>query len=230
MTGPDLAPLSALDVLARRRSCRAFDPDRPVPVQILRRIVELAARAPSGSNIQPWRVEAVSGPARDRLVTAMLDAFDRGEAANEWPYYPSEWFEPYLGRRRTLGKALYALAGVARGDAAAARAQMARNFALFDAPAAVIVTIDRRLAQGSWLDLGCFVMALMVAAGGLGLESCPMQAVAQFAPVIRAELGVPADQLVACAVALGHAAGGAAVNRLVSEREPLAAFATFHQQ
>ncbi|MGE4277943.1 MAG: nitroreductase [Magnetospirillum sp.] len=220
---------SAHEVLVARRSCRAFDPTRPVDKATVQRIVELAARAPSGSNIQPWQVEVVSGAARDRLVAAMLAAFDRGEAHNEWPYYPPQWSEPYLGRRRALGKALYALAGVAKGDEAAARAQMARNFALFDAPVGVVVTIDSHLAQGSWLDLGGFMMGLMVAAGGFGLESCPMQAPAQFAPVIRQHLGVPAERQIACVVALGHAEPGAAVNRLHSDREPLAAFARFHQ-
>lgn len=220
---------SAIAVLAARRSCRAFDPARPVEPAVIERILELAARAPSGSNIQPWRVEVVAGGARDRLVAAMLAAFERGEAANEWPYYPAQWSEPYLGRRRTLGKALYALAGVAKGDNAAMARQMARNFAFFDAPVALILTIDRSLAQGSWLDLGGFMMSLMVAAAAFGLESCPMQAVAQFAPLIRAQLAVPEDRYIACAVVLGHAVLDADVNQLQTEREPVAGFARFHQ-
>ena len=221
--------ISASNVLARRRSCRAFEPNRPVARAMIERILELAGRAPSGSNMQPWQVEVVMGAARDRLVQAMQSAFESGGAVNEWPYYPIEWTEPYLSRRRTLGKALYALAGVSKGDEAATRRQMARNFAFFDAPAVVIVTIDKRLAQGSWLDLGCFLMAMMVAAGGFGLESCPMQAVAQFAPLIRAQLGVGEDRFIVCAVALGHAAADAAVNRLETGREPVSAFARFHQ-
>lgn len=220
---------SACTVLAERRSCRAFDRSRPVEPALIERILELAARAPSGSNIQPWRVEVVMGAARDRLVAAMLAAFERGEAANEWPYYPTQWTEPYLGRRRALGKALYALAGVAKGDEAAMKRQMARNFAFFDAPVALILTIDKTMAVGSWLDLGGFMMSLMVAAAGFGLESCPMQAVAQFAPVIRAQLGVAEDRHVACAVVLGHAVANAAVNRLETAREPVAGFARFHQ-
>lgn len=222
------AVCDAFAALANRHSTRAFDPGRKVEPALVERLLDLAARAPSGSNIQPWRAEVVTGPARDRLAQAMEAAFLAGEGANEWPYYPEQWREPYLARRRELGKALYALVGVAKGDAAAAQRQMARNFVFFDAPALVIVTIDRDLAQGSWLDVGGFVMALLVAAEGAGLASCPMQAPAQFAPLIRAQLGVGEDRLVACAVALGYEAAGEPVNSLRATRVPAAEFARFH--
>lgn len=222
------AACDAFAALRGRFSTRAFDPARPLAPALIERILDLAARAPSGSNIQPWTAEVVTGPARERLAAAMVEAFLAGEGANEWPYYPPVWREPYLARRRELGKALYRLAGVAKGDAAAAQRQTARNFAFFDAPALVIVTIDRDLAQGSWLDVGGFVMAMLVAAQGAGLHSCPMQAPAQFAPLIRAQLGVGEDKLVACAVALGHALADAPVNSLRSTRVPAAQFARFH--
>lgn len=225
------AVCDAFEALATRRSIRAFRHDAPVDRAMIEQILALAARAPSGSNIQPWKVHVVTGAARDRLSARVMQAHESGGGGHEeeYAYYPGEWVEPYLSRRRRLGKDLYALTGVARGDVAAMARQLGRNFLFFDAPVGLVVCIDRRLELGSWLDLGTFLMGIMVAARGFGLHTCPQQAFARYHRIIRSELVIPEAEYVVCGMAIGYAQDEARENRLVTERAPLHEFATFHE-
>jgi nitroreductase len=161
---PAADDVAAVDRAIRtRRSVRRFLP-RPVPRAVVEELLDVARHAPSGTNTQPWRVHALAGAAKERLCRAVASAYDSGARAPEYRYYPEQWFEPYLGRRRKLGWDLYTLLGIGRGDKAAMHAQHRRNYRFFDAPVGMIFTIDRRLEQGSWLDYGMFLQTLMVAA------------------------------------------------------------------
>ena len=217
------------DALLSRRSVRAFRPD-PVPRDTVERILALASRSPSGSNVQPWSVHVLTGAPLDRLVAAMLEQAARaGESGLKAPYeyYPVSWREPWLGRRRKVGWDLYGLLGIGRGDRERMRAQHARNYRFFDAPVALIFTIDRELEIGSWLDYGMFIQSVMLAARAFGLDTCPQAAIAYVHDAVRAELALPAAELVICGMALGRAREDAPENRLVTEREPVAGFARF---
>ncbi|MGY2052835.1 nitroreductase [Methylobacterium sp. JK268] len=217
---------SVAEAIRSRRAVRAFRPD-PVPAGVVGDLLDLAAQAPSGSNMQPWRVYAVAGPARDRLCEAVVAAYLAGEEGEPaYRYYPEAFFEPYLGRRRAVGFGLYALAGIPKGDSARMRAQHARNFRFFDAPVGLIFTIDRRLEIGSWLDYGGFLQTLMIAARARGLDTCPQAAFAPYHAAIRQHLPVGPDESVVCGMALGYADPNAPENRLVPEREPAERFAT----
>ena len=214
--------------ISGRRSIRGFLP-RPVPRDLLERVLEVAARAPSGSNIQPWKVHVVTGATLERLKAALTAAHEAGEThRREYEYYPVSWREPYLARRRKVGWQLYELAGVARGDKAGGHRQHGRNYAFFGAPVGLVFTIDRDMEKGSWLDYGMFLQNIMVAARGHGLDTCPQAAIATWPDIIRAELAVPEDEVVVCGMALGWADPEDPVNRLVSEREPLSVFCHFH--
>jgi len=217
------------EAIATRRSVRAF-----LPVPVARATVETllaaAARAPSGSNIQPWKVRVVAGEVRDRLVRAVLAADEaEGTAVHkrEWNYYPVNWREPYLGRRRKVGFDLYGLMGISRRDLAGMAAQRRRNYEFFGAPVGLVFTLDEDLEIGSWLDLGIFIGTFVVAARGMGLDTCPQAAFADFHAVLRRELGIPQNEIVICGMALGHADPAAPENRLVTERATPAEFATF---
>ncbi len=225
------AAIAAADAaIESRRSIRAYLPT-PVPRATIERILEVASRAPSGTNMQPWQVHVLTGAARAALVAEVCAAYDAAPQAHdyEYDYYPAEFFEPYLGRRRKIGIDLYQLLGIAKGDAAAMRAQHRRNFEFFGAPVGLIFSIDRRLGQGSWLDYGMFVQNVMTAARARGLDTCPQAAWAQFHRVIAAQLALPAEQMVVCGMALGFADAVAVVNRLVTERVPVAEFAVFRE-
>jgi nitroreductase len=216
--------------ITSRRSIRAFL-DKPVAREDIARILDVAARAPSGTNTQPWKVHVLTGDARARLSGAILAAYaDPAQAAQhheEYPYYPREWVSPYIDRRRKVGWDLYSLLGLTRDDKAGMAAQHGRNFAFFDAPVGMIFTIDRIMEQGSWLDYGMFLQNIMVAARARGLDTCPQAAFTQYHRIIAAELGLPASEMVVCGMALGWADPARIENTLETEREPSHVFARF---
>ena len=204
--------------LATRRSVRGFLPT-PVPMDTVRQILTLAARAPSATNTQPWMVHIVTGPARARLCADILAQHEAGAAPEmEYPYYPTEWVEPYLTRRRQVGWALYGLLGIQKGDRAATARQHGRNYSFFGAPIGLIFTIDRRLGQGSWLDLGMFMQGIMTAARAATLDTCAQAAFAPFHTTIRRHLAIPDEHMVVCGMALGVADPDEPANALVTPR------------
>jgi nitroreductase len=148
--------------------------------------------------------------------------------AEEWDYYPREWVPPYIERRRKVGWDLYGLLGIAKGDKARMHVQHGRNFAFFDAPVGLVFTIDRILRQGSFLDYGMFLENLMVAARARGLDTCPQASFMQYHRIIAEHLALPPGEMVVCGMSLGHADPARAENALVTEREPVKAFTTFH--
>ncbi len=217
--------MTAEEAIASRRSIRAFLPT-PVPRDVVERILDIAARAPSGTNMQPWRGYALAGEPLRALCDALVaEAGAKVEA--EYRYYPAEFFEPYLSRRRKVGWDLYGLLGIARGETEKMRHQHARNFTFFGAPVGIIFTIDRRLEIGSWLDYGMFLGNVTTAARGMGLDTCPQAAFAPHHATIRVMLAIPDTEVVVCGMALGHADPAAPENTLVTERAPAAEFCAF---
>jgi len=216
--------------ITSRRSIRAFL-SKPVERADIERILEVAARAPSGTNTQPWKVYVLTGQAREKLSEAILAVNADPEQARrhteEYAYYPREWISPFVDRRRKVGWDLYSLLGLTRDNKAGMAAQHARNYRFFDAPVGLIFTIDRIMEQGSWLDYGMFLQSIMVAARGRGLDTCPQAAFTQYHRVIAQQLGLPENEMVVCGMALGWADPGKVENSLVTEREPVAHFARF---
>jgi nitroreductase len=214
--------------ITTRRSVRAFLPDKPVPRDLVTRILDVAARAPSGTNIQPWHVVVVAGAAKRRVTAAVHAARAAGgEPEMGYHYYPVQWFEPYLGRRRKLGWDMYGLLGIEKGERDKTWVQHGRNFDFFDAPVGLFFHMDRRFELGSFLDMGLFLQNVMVAARSHGLDTCPQAAWVDYTDTVRRVLGIPADHYLICGMCLGYEDTRAPVNRLYSEREPAAAFATF---
>lgn len=219
--------MDVFEALATRRSVRGFKPD-PVPRATLEHILAIAARAPSGSNIQPWRVRVTIGEEKARLSAALRAAHDAGaKVERDYHYYPRVWREPYLSRRRKLGWDLYTLCGIAKGDHAAGHEQRARNFDFFGAPIGLMFSIDRDMELGSWLDFGMFLQSVMLAARGHGLHTCAQAAFCDHHDVVRAHLGIPDDQAVVCGMSLGYIDEAEPANRLVTVREPLERYVTF---
>jgi nitroreductase len=216
------------EALASRRSVRAFLP-RPVERNLVERILKVAARAPSGTNMQPWRVYVLAGAERDRVSQALLAAHDAPEGTykSEYRYYPPEFFEPCLARRRKIGWDLYTLVGIKRGEKDKMHRQHGRNFVFFDAPVGMVFTIDRRLERGSWLDHGMFIQAVMTAARGHGLDTCPQAAFAPYHQVLRQLLPIGENESVVCGMSLGYADPDAPENKLQTERAPLDEFTVF---
>ncbi|CAM5797741.1 nitroreductase [Rhizobacter fulvus] len=213
-----------------RRSLRAFLPT-PVPRETIEAILQVAARSPSGTNTQPWKVYVLTGHAKEELSRKVAAAYDdpeqRAQHSEEYAYYPTEWKSPFIDRRRKVGWDLYGLLDIAKTDKARMHAQHRRNYEFFDAPVGLIFTIDRVMRQGSWLDYGMFLQSVMVAARGRGLDTCPQAAFTQFHRIITAHVGAPDNEQVVCGMSLGWADPDAIENTLVTEREPVSGFARF---
>lgn len=225
-----MTPVQIVDrVIRSRKSIRAFLPT-PLVEGALDEVLEVAARAPSGGNMQPWHVHVLEGAALKRFVEAACYAYDfqPEERRPEYAYYPAEFFEPYAARRRKVGWDLYGLLGIERGDKGKMRAQQRRNFEFFGAPTGLIFTIDRRLAQGSWVDHGMFLQNIITAARVRGIDSCAQASWMEYPGVVARELGIPGNEMVVCGMALGYADPEAIENRLDTEREPLDVFVTRH--
>ncbi len=216
--------------ITSRRSIRAFLP-RPVPREMLEELLQVAARAPSGTNTQPWNVYVLTGAAREGLSQKIGAAFDDPEQARqhteEYAYYPQEWRSPFVDRRRKVGWDLYSLLGIGKADKARMHVQHRRNYEFFGAPVGLIFTIDRVMQQGSWLDYGMFLQSVMVAARARGLDTCPQAAFTPFHRIIREHLQLPEQEMVVCGMSLGYADPDAIENSLVTEREPVAGFTRF---
>ncbi len=219
---------TAEQAIMTRRSIRRFLPD-PVSRKTVEHLLAVASQAPSGVNMQPWRVYVVAGAAKDALSAAVLAAHDAGHSMEEreYNYYPPNFHEPYLSRRRKVGWDLYGLLGIAKGEREKTHVQHGRNYTFFDAPVGLMFTIGRSMEIGSWLDYGMFLQNIMVAARGIGLHTCPQAAFAPFHRIIREQLNIPEDEIVICGMSLGVIDPDAPENTLVTEREPVEGFTTF---
>ncbi len=228
ITSPEQAAVDA--AITSRRSIRAFLP-APVAREDIEALLSVAARAPSGSNTQPWKVRVLTGATlknlSDEILQAYLDPAQASSHKEEYQYYPRQWVAPYIDRRRKVGWDLYALMGLTREDKAGMQAQHGRNYTFFDAPVGLIFTIDRVMEQGSWLDYGMFLQNIMVAARGRGLDTCPQAAFTIFHSVIARVLNLPDSEQLVCGMALGYADQEKIENTLLTERESVAGFAQF---
>jgi nitroreductase len=218
------------EALTSRRSVRAFLPE-PVPRADIEAILDVASRAPSGTNMQPWKVYVLTGASLAALSDKLIAAFDDPDRdthhQSELRYYPGTWQAPYIDRRRKVGWDMYGLLGIGKGDKARMHEQHAQNYRFFGAPVGLMFTIDRSLELGSWLDYGMFLQSVMIAARARGLDTCPQAAFTPFHRVIAEHLRMPAEERLVCGMSLGRADPDAVVNELRTQREPVAGFATF---
>lgn len=232
LNAPVADPASVDAAIENRFSVRAFRPE-PVPRETLTDILRVASRAPSGTNAQPWKVYVLEGARRDELVRKVCAAHqdvhqhpERAELYREpYDYYPRQWVEPYLSRRRQNGWSLYGLLGITKGDKERMHAQHHLNYSLFGAPVGMMFTLDRVMGQGSLVDYGMFLQNIMVAARARGLHTCAQGAWNPFANLILPLIGAGPGEMLVCGMALGYADESALVNTYETPREPVEGFA-----
>lgn len=207
-----------------RKSTRAFL-DREVKQEQISRILDAARWAPSGANMQPWRVAVVRGTTKQQITEAIMSARGAGQQESpDYQYYPSEWFDPYKSRRIAAGTALYSALAIRRDDRQARTNAWNDNYRFFGAPISLLVFLDRRLGQGSWMDIGMFLQNIMLAAENEGLATCPQAALAEYPETVRRILGIEEHLALACGISLGYPDTTAAVNSYRTPREPVATF------
>ena len=220
--------MNVTDAIRSRKSVRAFL-DRPVDMSVLREVLTLAARAPSGGNLQPWRLFVVTGEPLAKFKQTMLKRVQeqpQGEPL-EYNVYPPDLWEPYRTERYDLGEAMYALLDIPRSDKVGRLRQFARNYQWFGAPAALFCYVDRGMGTPQWSDLGMYLQTVMLLLRERGLDSCAQECWAMYQQSVAAFLNPPAEWMLFCGMAIGYADESAAVNRLDSRRLPLEEFATF---
>jgi nitroreductase len=218
------------EVITSRRSVRQFLPG-PIPIETVMEVLDVAARAPSGHNTQAWNVHVLVEEALRRLSASILERLDATESAPDQPEfdsYPTEWISPYIDRRRKVGKDMYTLLGIPRGDTAGMRTQLFKNYTFFGAPVGLMFTLPRIMVPGSVLDLGMFMQSVMLAALARGISTCPQAAFAPFHRIIADQLCLSNDQVVICGMSMGYADATAPVNQVVTHREPASSFSFVH--
>lgn len=224
---------SAVDwALVTRRATRAFLPT-PVPRTDVAAILDVARYCASGVNTQPWHVHVVTGAAKERLTDAIMHVYDdssrMAKLDEPYDYYPQEWTSPYIDRRRKVGWDLYGLLGIQKSDKERMHAQHGYNYRFFGAPVGLMFTIDRGMGRGSLIDYGMFLQSIMIAARARGLDTCPQAAFTPFHRVIAEELAIPEQQMFVCGMSLGYADPSRIENSLVTDREVVSNFTTFHE-
>lgn len=211
------------EAVDRRATIRGFLPD-PVSNELIQEMLEKAARAPSGGNVQPWRVYVINGDSMARFREFIAD---RQPGPSEYPVYPPSLHDPYRTNRYALGEAMYELMGIPREDKPARLAHLARNYEFFDAPAAFFCYIDRAMGSAQWSDLGMFLQTFMLLAVEAGLDTCPQEAWANHWENVDEFLGVPDNEMLFCGMAIGKRDDDKPVNALRSERMPFGMWGKF---
>ena len=222
------------DAINSRQSMREFLP-KPVPRELISHLLEVAIRAPSGTNTQPWKTYVLQGGSRDALIAKVCAAHDAlranpalaAEYREEYDYYPEKWVSPYIDRRRENGWGLYGLLGITKGDKDKMHAQHQRNYRFFDAPVGLMFTVSRNMGRGSLLDYGMFLQNIMLAARARGLHTCPQAAWNGFASIILPHIGAGEGEMLVCGMALGYADETALVNTFRTPRVPASEFTTW---
>jgi nitroreductase len=198
--------MDVFEAVDSRISCRWFL-DEPVDPATVRELIVRAARAASGGNLQPWQVYALTGEALTELkrqVAAYIKDRDPRHIDAEYPIYPQTMWEPYKARREEHGVQLYGALNIDRNDAAARLKQYCRNLEFFNAPVALFIAVDRKLGPGQWADLGGYIHALMFLARGRGLDTCAQESWARMHRVVAPFVGMPAEQMLFCALSIGY--------------------------
>lgn len=209
------------EVVRERHSTRMFLRDKPVPRELLDEALELAMRAPSNSNIQPWRVFITSGPRRDRLVEALLEAASAG--------FPETMGLPetFLPQRRELGALVYGSMGIARHDADARRLARLRNWEFFRAPVGAVVCMHRDLGLVDSLGVGMFLQTLVLALTERGLGTCVQVSIAEYSPIVRTQLDIPDELTVLCGLSIGYPDPAFPANSIAVPRNPVSTNVVF---
>lgn len=219
--------MNTTDAIRDRISTRAFL-DKPVSKETIIEILDTARWSPSGTNTQPWKVIVVQGKSKQAITDALLYANKNGEKPNpDYDYYPTEWVEPYKGRRFQCGMDLYKALEIGREDKDKRVEAALANYRFFGAPVTLFFFIDKVMRKGSWVDMGMFLQSVMLTAREHGLGSCPQASTSDYPDLVRNTLGVSDEFSLICGMSLGYPDDEKPVNNYRTAREEVDAFTTW---
>lgn len=221
--------MDVTQALQTRMSTRAFRSE-PIQRDVLHEILDAARWAPSGGNVQPWKVEVVTGTRRADLIETVANATAIDPASQEGPYpiYPKELWEPLASRRGEVGKTMLTQLGIGRDDVMARIEQAMKNFDFFGAPVGMFFITDDRLGHGQWAHLGMFMQSVALAATERGVATCMQEAWATRRDTLKEFFQLDAHDVVYCGMAMGYADVDAPVNQFRSTRVEVDEFTTWH--
>lgn len=224
--------MDVFEAVNSRFACRWFL-DKPVDQNVIRELIQGAARAASDSNLQSWNVYAVTGEPLEKIKRQAVEAIKNSdwrqlEAETEYPIAPDNLWEPYRSRRFANGAQLYGALGTNREDRAGRLEQLTRNYQFFNAPVGLFITIDRRLGPGQWAELGSYITTLALLARGYGLDTCPQVAWIRLYKLVGDFLQLPAEQMLFCGMAIGYRDGNHRINSFRTPRAELQEFCKFY--
>ncbi len=220
--------MNVSEALLKRKSVRAYT-DKTVKHDLLEQILNSASHAPSGVNIQPWKVAVLTGENKKLLQEKMLEAFAaRQEKKMDYQYYPLNWTEPYKARRKQCGLQMYSALEISREDKEKQINQWAANYRAFDAPVMLLFYMEAQLETGSFLDYGMFLQSIMLAAAEQGLATCPQAALAEYPEIVKDFLNISPDTQLICGMAMGYEDINDPVNSYRTERIDINEFVTFY--
>lgn len=215
------------ETILNRKATRAFL-DKPVELEKIQTILDLARHAPSGVNTQPWQVAVVQGETKKQMDEQLEHAFRSGSKADmDYQYYPKVWKEPFKSRRKACGLQMYTTLNISRDDKQRQLDQWAANYRAFDAPVVLFFFLDESAEQGSYLDYGMFLQSVMLAAVAQGLASCPQAALTEYPQIVKAALEQDSNSALICGMALGYEDKDALVNSYRTVREDYSSFTRF---
>ena len=216
--------ISVSQAVSKRSSIRAFK-DSPVDSNIIRDILSLSSRAPSGGNVQPWKIYVLNGQSMQDFFLFQKSWIQPEKEA--YSIYPPQLKEPYRTSRYELGEQMYELLGIARDDKDARLTQVMQNFKFFGAPAAIFCFVDRQMGPPQWSDLGMFLQTFMLVAQEYGIDTCAQEAWSMKNDSVSEFVDADESDILFCGLALGYKDEDAVINKLSSERRPLDQWAKF---
>lgn len=224
-----MSSMSVTQALMTRKSVRVYE-DKPVPQPLLQEILELAGRSASGGNVQPWKVDVLTGDALNSMAQSVQGFIQQsgGKSEPEFPTYPSKLADPYHSRRGDCGELMYDALGIAREDKMNRIMQTMKNYNFFGAPVGIILSMDRDMGQPQCLDIGIYMQSIMLLAKERGLDTCPQVSWTVFPQPVREALGLSDDKKIMAGICLGYKAEGEAVNEISQERAALEDYISFH--
>lgn len=216
------------EAVRARHSVRAFLPT-PVPRETLREVLAAAARAPSGGNLQPWRLHVLTDQALARFRAVMRERLTiPGSDPLDYQIYPSPLGEPFRTHRYRCGEGLYGTLGIERADKRARAQQFQKNYDFFGAPVGLFCFLDRQLGPPQWSDLGMYLQTVMLLLQEHGIDACAQECWSVYSATVSRFVNAPAEWLLFCGMAIGHADPAAPANSFRTERAALDEFASFH--
>jgi len=220
--------MNTFEAIESRKSVRAYT-SQQVDRATIEKILNAAKCAPSGVNMQPWKVSVLTGQSKESLSDKMEKAFRNGvKQKMDYAYYPKVFEGVYKERRREMGLLMYSKLGITREDKQRQIDQWALNYRAFNAPVMLIFSIDNSLEQGSYLDYGMFIQTIMIAAVDLGLATCPQAALGEYPDIVRKELGLGDNEEIVCGMSLGFEDKDHDVNSFDTSRIELSEIVSFY--